>query len=542
MTGPRGFPPVPIEEFELALERLPTGCWRWPGPADVRVKTAHGRVRLVRALWEKDKEPLPAGSLLRRLCRTEGCVSPAHQELHLKRTRTVCSIADCARPVLGRGWCGTHYARWRAYGSTDLPESRGDVLAYFDGLTPNGTQIPFHSIQQLSQATQIKAVRLTGISTGHARPRWRDLLALSHILHRDTHDLALQLWETAVGAPCPCGCSGTLVPVADCACGGDHEPLTRLPTVQPCEDCGATRFHHRNTPHYEYCRACKYGDRRTQEFRCVGYDFFGESRFADKCPGTRRLAPSYIRKTREQGERVRGTPMGKATFRVENYDRSFIDKRTLTYRCGPCALGSISVVAKKERARAVTAERIRSPGQLSEAMSILGHGYHDQHPEIANNMQRAGVGATIGPEGREAFSRARIRDAWSGTCLEDLPTVSVHRCEACSLLLIYATRVGPVRRHMRCPRKDAPESRLTPSPRRRGPPELRDLKRELAWAIQHRVGGRSLREIAQNWNVTAPAVRKGIDRLVDALPPEELVHAGYRQHLQLIRPVPIGSK
>ena len=27
-----------------------------------------------------------------------------------------CSIAGCIRPVLARGWCGAHYAKWRRYG------------------------------------------------------------------------------------------------------------------------------------------------------------------------------------------------------------------------------------------------------------------------------------------------------------------------------------------------------------------------------------------------------------------------------------------
>ena len=30
-----------------------------------------------------------------------------------------CSIPGCARKVLGRGWCGTHYSRWKRTGTTD---------------------------------------------------------------------------------------------------------------------------------------------------------------------------------------------------------------------------------------------------------------------------------------------------------------------------------------------------------------------------------------------------------------------------------------
>lgn len=33
----------------------------------------------------------------------------------------ICVIAGCERTVLARGWCGTHYARWRKHGITDDP-------------------------------------------------------------------------------------------------------------------------------------------------------------------------------------------------------------------------------------------------------------------------------------------------------------------------------------------------------------------------------------------------------------------------------------
>lgn len=34
---------------------------------------------------------------------------------------TTCLIDDCDRKPKGRGWCGTHYERWRRHGSTDHP-------------------------------------------------------------------------------------------------------------------------------------------------------------------------------------------------------------------------------------------------------------------------------------------------------------------------------------------------------------------------------------------------------------------------------------
>lgn len=33
---------------------------------------------------------------------------------------TRCSVTDCERQALSRGWCVVHYARWRKHGTTDL--------------------------------------------------------------------------------------------------------------------------------------------------------------------------------------------------------------------------------------------------------------------------------------------------------------------------------------------------------------------------------------------------------------------------------------
>lgn len=37
---------------------------------------------------------------------------------------TACAVGGCPRPAWARGWCGTHYARWRKTGSTDDPPPR----------------------------------------------------------------------------------------------------------------------------------------------------------------------------------------------------------------------------------------------------------------------------------------------------------------------------------------------------------------------------------------------------------------------------------
>lgn len=42
-------------------------------------------------------------------------------------TDKVCAASDCPRSYHGRGWCLVHYARWRRYGTADLPARVDDV-------------------------------------------------------------------------------------------------------------------------------------------------------------------------------------------------------------------------------------------------------------------------------------------------------------------------------------------------------------------------------------------------------------------------------
>lgn len=43
-------------------------------------------------------------------------------------TRPTCSFAGCSRSARTRGWCGTHYERWRKNGTVDLMPRSGPVL------------------------------------------------------------------------------------------------------------------------------------------------------------------------------------------------------------------------------------------------------------------------------------------------------------------------------------------------------------------------------------------------------------------------------
>ncbi len=61
-----------------------SGCWLWLGMVDecgyARVQY-HGRLRGAhRAMYERERGPVPAGLVLDHLCRVRSCVNPAHME------------------------------------------------------------------------------------------------------------------------------------------------------------------------------------------------------------------------------------------------------------------------------------------------------------------------------------------------------------------------------------------------------------------------------------------------------------------------------
>jgi hypothetical protein len=51
----------------------------------------------------------------------------------------VCSITDCTRPSKSRGWCNTHYERWRRHGDAERELTFPDRFwAKVDKSAPNG--------------------------------------------------------------------------------------------------------------------------------------------------------------------------------------------------------------------------------------------------------------------------------------------------------------------------------------------------------------------------------------------------------------------
>lgn len=56
------------------------------------------------------------------------------------RVPGICSIEGCTRPRWARGWCSTHYRRWRIHGdvSVRLRPANGEALAFY-----HETVVPF---------------------------------------------------------------------------------------------------------------------------------------------------------------------------------------------------------------------------------------------------------------------------------------------------------------------------------------------------------------------------------------------------------------
>lgn len=59
--------------------------------------------------------------------------------------QTICSIKDCDRPARSRGWCQTHYGRWRAHGDPLTKLKPGRPKTNADCTAPNCDRPAKHS-------------------------------------------------------------------------------------------------------------------------------------------------------------------------------------------------------------------------------------------------------------------------------------------------------------------------------------------------------------------------------------------------------------
>lgn len=98
------------------LTRTCTECGRAFEPSSGHKQCPSCRGRASRDQASRDLCPCGA-SKQKKSATCSGCRSEA-------RTKTTCSLDGCDRPVLARGWCGTHYERWRASGTVGDAEIR----------------------------------------------------------------------------------------------------------------------------------------------------------------------------------------------------------------------------------------------------------------------------------------------------------------------------------------------------------------------------------------------------------------------------------
>lgn len=535
---PREFTQKQIDRLWSRVDRSdgPSAHWLWLGGTSQwgrpRINLYKRNYNVPCLLWEWEHGPVPDSARLVATCGDKKCVKPDHQEVVALVFE--CSVDECSAQPKGRGWCSTHYRRWQRTGTVELhPQPLPQEVEFFNRLSTNGQR--FRSLQGVSDVTGASKDTVRRWARNEFPPRWRHIIALADRFDRNPIELALQLWNDKLGDPCPCGCGGTQVLFAACGCNrGDHDGLTRFPTSQPCVDCGAERFHHYNNPSYQSCRSCKYGNRRTLEYTCVGYDFFGRVRHAKTCERSKMMPPGDITASRRAQERSTSKRFGKGLFKPGKWDRWFADPETQTYRCGACSLGSMSLAARKEQVKIVTAERIRTPADLREAQSARHTMWWADNPDhaakIANRRR-----PPLSPEGRRSLSRGMILSNWSGTTEADLPNIIARPCYTCHTLILYPEsgaerlKTGMPRCHRGC-RKG---SRWAYQ-RRLGRPRRDDLRRDFAWALQHHVGGMSLRQIARNWDKDVGAVKRAVDAIMLMLPSPNIVQGKFRLHIELL--------
>ena len=330
---------------------------------------------------------------------------------------------------------------------------------------------------------------------------------LAGLFRLDTVEAVALLWNEKIGDPCPCGCGGKKsLPNRDGA--------TRLYVELPCKQCGKPRLYQPAKDHDPLCRACSYASRKVERvtLKCVGYrplgNRKGENVFADGCSGEQTFLKSRLGFYRVSQDRSEQNRVQRSTR--DDGVSHFVNAAEGTFRCGKCA----------------GAFRLKGFKRLMDASGFK--------PNVKNN-HGPGKGYKI-PKHRTAAKH------WLGT--DEFPGYLHGLCWICGkMLFAYMSeerkKTRPMRFHQKCileyqrehGQHSAPEEQQRDAGR---PQELESLKRHFAWALRKRKGD-SYGDIAKDFQVSRPAVVKGIESIVNLLPDSDRVSEAFHKTISLLR-------
>jgi hypothetical protein len=109
-----------------------------------------------------------------------------------------CAMEDCGRPLLARGLCGTHYARWRKHGTAEksppapIPEGIKEIPGYpgyycdrFGGVYT--TRLKGRHLESRGPLREMRPrKREDGYLQAHFRMDGKEFLPLVHVLVLET--------------------------------------------------------------------------------------------------------------------------------------------------------------------------------------------------------------------------------------------------------------------------------------------------------------------------------------------------------------------
>jgi len=90
-------------------------------------------------------------------------------------TERTCSIADCNGGVKARGWCSSHYERWRTTGSPDVPQCEGDGLPGEEWRPVVGYEL-YYQVSNLGRVRSLD--RIVVPKDGRVRRKYGKILSL----------------------------------------------------------------------------------------------------------------------------------------------------------------------------------------------------------------------------------------------------------------------------------------------------------------------------------------------------------------------------